>query len=126
MVENKSHSGFQLTHGAYSRVLSLVLLAFVCYAATVEAAHRHGRVFVSADATSASGLNGSNGLASNSSGCTDCLICQLQHSFSTALISVPYSGTPQPFKSKFSTACTVALLLQSSARLCGRAPPLAS
>ena len=88
MANNKSHSGFQLTHGVYSRVLSLVLLAFVFYGTTVEATHRHGRILTSTTATSASGSDSPSGFAGNLSGCNDCLICQLHLSFSTAVINI--------------------------------------
>jgi|SRR4030095_5149986 hypothetical protein len=126
MVINKSHSGFQPRHGAYSRVLSMVLLAFVCYGTTVEAAHRHGRVFASADATSASGLDNTSGFASSLSSCNDCLICQLHQSFSTAVINVRSCDSPELVRSRYHSTATVPLNSRSNIPQCGRAPPVTS
>ncbi|HKN82695.1 MAG TPA: hypothetical protein VJW17_04635, partial [Pyrinomonadaceae bacterium] len=71
------------------RGLALLLLAFIFYGTTVEAAHRHGRVLPSpASAATFVGPNSSNGRLNTTPGCNDCLICQLHQNFSATLISV--------------------------------------
>jgi hypothetical protein len=126
MAKNKSHNGFQLRHDGYSRVLSLVLLAFVLYGTTVETAHRHGRILTSADTTSASGSGSSNGFAGNISGCNDCLICQLHQSFSTAVINIRSCDAPELVRTKYFSTATVPLNSRSNIPQSGRAPPVTS
>jgi len=78
------------------RGLGLLLVLFIFYGTTVEAAHRHG-VAASQSNTAASFTNpdsGGSGTFSTKPGCSDCLICQLHQNFSATLISVKLSTAP--------------------------------
>jgi hypothetical protein len=67
------------SHTAASRVLVLLLLGFLIFETTVEAAHRHGRVLSSLPSSASSiGSTRSNNLLGGLLGCNDCVICQLQ------------------------------------------------
>src|ERR1043166_1951197 len=80
---------FKKNNAAFSRCLGLLLVLFVFYGTTIEAAHRHGRITsVSANATSAVESDSGSGLSTTKSGCNDCLICQLHQNFSATVISV--------------------------------------
>ena len=78
-------------HGAtLKRGLGLLLVLFIFYGTTVEAAHRHGIAAPqSNNAASVTNPNsGASGTFSARPGCSDCLICQLHQNFSATLISV--------------------------------------
>ena len=72
-----------------SRALSLLLVAFILFGTTIEAAHRHGRVLGQAPPTSfqVTPEKPDGSLKTNTS-CTDCLICQLHQQFTATLIPV--------------------------------------
>ena len=83
-------------HGAtLKRGLGLLLVLFIFYGTTVEAAHCHG-LAAAAQSNSATSLtnpdSGASSTARAKPGCNDCLICQLHQNFSATLISV----TPVP------------------------------
>jgi hypothetical protein len=70
------------------RGLGLLLLVFIVYGTTVEAAHRHGRVAPPAGNAASRIQTGSHSSTGGTTpGCGDCLICQLQQNFSATLIS---------------------------------------
>src|SRR5215213_9621031 len=84
-------------HGAnLKRCLCLLLVVFIFYGTTVEAAHRHGRV--APESNSAAALtnpdSGSSGTFNTKLGCSDCLICQLHQNFSATLICVDLITEP--------------------------------
>src|SRR5215213_9351731 len=84
-------------HGAnLKRCLGLLLVVFIFYGTTVEAAHRHG--VAAPQSSSAVSLTNPDSGASNTSsakpGCSDCLICQLHQNFSATLISVKLNTQP--------------------------------
>lgn len=84
-------------HGAtLKRGLSLLLVVFIFYGTTVEAAHRHG--IATPQSNSAASLTnpnaGNTGTSSTKPGCSDCLICQLHQNFAATLISVKLSTQP--------------------------------
>jgi hypothetical protein len=79
---------FKRNNAACSRSLGLLLVLFVFYGTTVEAAHYHGRV--TSTASSAGAVvqpDSGSGISTNKPGCNDCLICQLHQNFSATLIS---------------------------------------
>ena len=79
---------FKRNNAACSRGLGLLLVLFVFYGTTVEAAHYHGRVFSTAShAGTAVESESGSGISTNKPGCNDCLICQLHQNFSATLIS---------------------------------------
>src|SRR5215207_5550219 len=79
--------GAVLNHSAeLKRWLGLLLVVFILYGTTVEAAHRHGRVRSRfSGATSLVAPEQTTTPATSKSGCSDCLICQLHQSFTTTL-----------------------------------------
>jgi hypothetical protein len=95
---------FQNQSAALKRGLGLLLLVFIFYGTTVEAAHRHGRVVPPSNpAASSFDKTGTTSTSPTTQGCSDCLICQLHQNFSATLISdkpvvealVSHTQTPQ-------------------------------
>jgi hypothetical protein len=111
------------SHTAASRVLVLLLLGFLIFETTVEAAHRHGRVLSSAPSSSSISSTGSNNLAGGLLGCNDCVICQLQQSFSASLITTKPHSALLCLRSEFVARASVAIQSQILVPQCGRAPP---
>ena len=110
-----------------SRWLGLLLVAFILYGTTVEAAHRHGRVLTdTSDVTSLTHSEKSGNLTGAKTGCGDCLICQLHQNFSTTLIVFRLNDPPT--RILFQTTAVVApdFLSQITSPLSGRAPPFIS
>jgi hypothetical protein len=84
---------FQNQSASLKRGVGLLLLIFIFYGTTVEAAHRHGRVVPPSNpAESSFDKTGTTSTSPTTQGCSDCLICQLHQNFSATLISV----TPVP------------------------------
>jgi len=127
-VIREHHSNFRKSHSRFSRLLSLLLLGFIVYGTTVEAAHTHGGVPVASVVSSpsfsdpATDVQGATPLL----GCGDCLICQLHQNFSATLISLPPSLAPTAANSQFVVSTTIPLHSQTSAPRIGRAPPQVS
>jgi len=80
---------------AISRALSSVLVVFILFGTTIEAAHRHGRVLGQAPPTSSQvAPHKPDGSLNTNTSCTDCLICQLHQQFTATLIPVrPHAVT---------------------------------
>ena len=115
-------------NASFARWLSLLLVVFILYGTTVEAAHRHGLV-ISATTSTASHVDNepAQNLNINKTGCNDCLICQLHQNFATSLIVLrlkhdPPTRIPQPV----TTVVSQDLLSQIIRPLAGRAPPQAN
>ena len=84
-------------HGAtLKRGLGLLLVLFIFYGTTVEAAHRHGVAATQTNgATSVTNPNsGASSTSSAKPGCSDCLLCQLHQNLSATLISVKLNAAP--------------------------------
>jgi hypothetical protein len=111
------------SHTAASRVLVLLLLGFLIFETTVEAAHRHGRVLSSAPSSASSISPRSNNLAGGLLGCNDCVICQLQQSFSASLITTKPHSAPLCLRSELFARASVSVQSQILVPQCGRAPP---
>jgi hypothetical protein len=106
------------------RGLALLLLVFIFYGTTVEAAHRHGRVL--ADPSSAASLDNSEHTStplSGKSACSDCLICQLHQNFNTTLLAFRLVDPPKQVRIKVSPAVLPDILSQLVGPTAGRAPP---
>jgi len=117
-------------HGAkLKRGLGLLLVVFILYGTTVEAAHCHGRVLPQSNsATSLTNPNaGSSGTFKTKPGCNDCLICQLHQNFSATLISVKLNATA-PLAHVTHAPCFDPVSISSIAYSpqSGRAPPQAN
>jgi hypothetical protein len=110
---------------AFTRWLSLLLVVFILYGTTVEAAHRHGRTLPLASSTAAHFSNEqSQNLSTNKSGCNDCLICQLHQNFTSTLIVLRLKHDPPArIPQQITALAHEDLLSQIISPQAGRAPP---
>jgi hypothetical protein len=114
-------------HHAFTRVLSFLLLGFIVYGTTVEAAHTHGNIAAANTIVGASNISDpatESKTTTNLTGCGDCLICQLHQGFSTTLISVPPSLVASSLRSRVFNSAPVSTYSQVTSPRRGRAPPL--
>lgn len=113
-------------NASFSRRLSLLLVLFILYGTTVEAAHRHGRS-IARPASSTSQFNNEpdQNLTNNKTGCNDCLICQLHQNLTTTLIALRLNDPPAQLPHCVTPAVQQDLLAQIISPLAGRAPPRA-
>jgi hypothetical protein len=127
-VNRESNSKLVRRHHVFSRVLSLLLLSFIVYGTTVEAAHTHGQLAANSivGASNFSDPATDTKTATKLTGCGDCLICQLHQNFSATLISVPPSVLSSSLRSLFLTLNAVAVHSQTTTPQHGRAPPKAN
>src|SRR5678815_2386540 len=127
--------GFSVCVGAFNkdlvynpsvkRAVGLLLVLFILYGTTVEAAHRHG-VAAPQSNSAASVTNpnsGANGTFSKKPGCSDCLICQLHQNFSATLISVKLNTAPLARVIHALTFDPVSIRSIAHRTQSGRAPP---
>jgi hypothetical protein len=118
---------FQFRSKDFSRWLGLLLIAFIFYGTTVEAAHRHGRVRAdNSDLSAVTHSQDSGTPAGAQSGCSDCLICQLHQNFSTTLIAFRLNDPPARVPYRATTIVTPDFLARITSPLAGRAPPSVS
>jgi hypothetical protein len=114
----------KIQSATFSRWLGLLLVVFILYGTTVEAAHRHGRVLPAhAGAWSQLDSEQSQTLSTNKTGCSDCLICQLHQGFSTTLIALRQDDPPVQQTHRFVSAAPRDLISLISSPIAGRAPP---
>ena len=116
-------------HGAtLKRGLGLLLVLFIFYGTTVEAAHRHG--IAAPQSNSAASVTNPNSGASGTfnarPGCSDCLICQLHQNFSATLISVELNTAPLARVTHALTFDPVSTRSTAYGSQSGRAPPQAN
>jgi hypothetical protein len=109
--------------GAFKRGLGLLLVVFIIYGTTVEAAHRHGRVLPTGSTASAVDGDQTSSPASSKTGCSDCLICQFQHNFTTTLIVFGIATPPAQIQTTITAAVPPDVLSQLTGPTAGRAPP---
>ena len=113
-------------HGAtLKRGLGLLLVVFIFYGTTVEAAHRHG-VAVPQSNSAASVINPNSDASSTSNarpGCSDCLICQLHQHFNTTLLAFRVADPPAQVCVNTPAALPRDVLSQVTGTPAGRAPP---
>lgn len=116
----------QLRNG-FSRWLGVLLIAFILYGTTVEAAHRHGRMLSDKSSlTSFTHSEKSGNLTGAQTGCGDCLICQLHLNFSTTLIALRLNDPPVRVLHATTAVVVPHLLSRISSPIAGRAPPFIS
>lgn len=109
----------------FSRWLNLLLVVFILYGTTVEAAHRHGRILPSAASAQLDSEDNKNpGTAKT--GCSDCLICQLHQNFTTTLIALRLDAPPVQVPQQVVAIVSRDILSQIISPLSGRAPPFVS
>jgi hypothetical protein len=114
------------SYAAFTRVLSLLLLGFIVYGTTVEAAHKHGNLVQSSEVSQTGSLSSHESgteLNTTVNGCNDCLICQLHQQFSTTLTSSPPSIDQLVSNSFFATLALVSAGSRTTVPSAGRAPP---
>jgi len=117
----------QFRNAGFSRWLGLLLIAFILYGTTVEAAHRHGRVLTEkSDVTSVTHSEQPGNLTGALTNCGDCLICQLHQNFSTTLIALRLNDPPRIVLHKTTAVVAPHLLSRITTPLAGRAPPFIS
>jgi len=111
----------------FTRWLSLLLVLFIFYGTTVEAAHRHGRILPpSSGAASHVDNEQTQKLTTSKTGCSDCLICQLHQNFTTTLISLRLTDRPTHVPHRVEIVVPRDLLSQVVGPSAGRAPPFIS
>lgn len=116
-------------HGAtLKRGLGLLLVLFIFYGTTVEAAHRHGVAAPQSNsATSITNPNsGAGSTFGTKPGCSDCLICQLHLNFSATLVSVKLNTAPLARVTYALTFDPVSIRSIAHSSHSGRAPPQAN
>ena len=121
-----------LTHSTVTGMLTLkrwigfALVAFILYGTTVEAAHRHGRILPTSGTDSVATSQHSGAPANSTTGCGDCLICQLHQNFNTTLAAFRFVDPPASVIPKFTTALPRDVFSQATGVVTGRAPPFLS
>ena len=113
---------------AFTRWLSLLLVVFILYGTTVEAAHRHGRTLPATASAAAHFANQqTQNLSTNKTGCNDCLICQLHQNLTTTLIALRLKQEAQTkAPQRVTTEAPEDLRSQIISPQSGRAPPQAN
>ena len=109
------------------RVFSFLLLGLILYGATVQAVHKHGATLpVQAETVSVSTPAPEDSSPNGLQSCDDCLICQLQQSFSATLVTNRDLDPPSVQTVGFFEAGTRPESSFVTIRESGRAPPLTS
>ena len=120
-------NAFQNQRADLKRGLALLLLIFIVYGTTVEAAHRHGGVAPATHNAAAFEQTGSNTTTpATQSGCSDCLLCQLHQNFSATLISVKPLAEPLVRQTYTPQLEPVSIGSTTHSPQSGRAPPQAT
>src|ERR1041384_5511766 len=120
-------SAFQNHCATLKRGLGLLLVVFIFYGTTVEAAHRHGRILPAPNSSTAltDFEQHSTPLASKTT-CGDCLICQLQQNFSTTLIAFRVADPSHQVRVTSTIVLPLNVLSRITGSTSGRAPPAIS
>ena len=114
---------FQKQSTAFTRCVGLLLVVFIFYGTTVEAAHRHGRLVPANGAASLVDQDQTTSPVNGKSGCSDCLICQLHQNFTTTLIVIRIVEPPKQVVTKTPDAIPPDVLSPLLGPTAGRAPP---
>jgi hypothetical protein len=117
---------FQNRSTAFARWLGLLLVVFILYGTTFEAAHRHGRVLPTSSTASLVEPDQTNSPVTGKTGCGDCLICQLHQNFATTLVTYRQVDTPVQLQIRFTTDAPPDVHFQLAGPAAGRAPPFIS
>jgi hypothetical protein len=115
-------------HGAnLKRWLGLLLVVFISYSTTVEAAHRHGNIQpASNQATAFAHPDSGSGIFKTKPGCNDCLLCQLHQNFSATAISIKLTAEPLTRRTPANSLVPVLVSSITHTAQSGRAPPQAN
>jgi hypothetical protein len=127
-MRTKAMTSIAQVKPTFSRAIGLMLVLFIFYGTTVEAAHYHGRALArnqhvnSSVADSGAGKN----LTQTKLGCSDCLLCQLHQSFSSSLISVRANLQSSSQRVRVPQFVLTPVRSLTNTPQTGRAPPLAN
>ncbi|HJS23403.1 MAG TPA: hypothetical protein VJ751_03470 [Pyrinomonadaceae bacterium] len=120
-------SAFQIHCATLKRGLGLLLVVFIFYGTTIEAAHRHGRILAAPSSATALADTGQTSTPlANKTACSDCLICQLHQNFNTTLIAFRIADPPQQVRVNLTASLPLDVLAQITGPTAGRAPPAIS
>jgi hypothetical protein len=109
------------------RGLGLLLVVFIFYGTTVEAAHRHGRILPApSSATALTDIEQQSTPLASKSACNDCLICQLHQNFNTTLNAFRIADPPKQIRVILTATLPLDVLSQLTGPTAGRAPPAIS
>ena|SRR5689334_233969 len=126
-LTSMSISSFQNRDATLKRWLGLLLVLFIFYGTSVEAAHCHGRISPPSNRASAVIVpDAGSSLFNTKPGCNDCLICQLHQNFSSTLISFKLNAEPLISSTPATTTVSVFISSISHTPQSGRAPPQAN
>jgi hypothetical protein len=128
-MSSERHSKLAKPLGASSRVLSWLLLGFIVFGTTVEAAHTHGSLAAATRFIAASNFSDpatETKVKTTLLSCGDCLICQLHQNFSTALITFRLLAPPPPERAIVQRLTPQDFRSQVNTPIKGRAPPFIS
>src|SRR5688500_15016766 len=128
-VTRRRHSTGLYRRTSLVRVISSLLLVLIVYGTTIEAAHKHGRLFkaeASELSLSVSQPNAPTKVGDGRFGCSECLICQLQKNFSATLITVRVVSSQPRSRLELQIPRPTAFKSLTSAPHKGRGPPLTS
>ena len=110
-----------------SRGVGLLLVIFILYGTTIEAAHRHGRVLPPGGSAASFVRTGTQDSSfGGQSGCNDCLICQLHQNFTATLISVRPDAAVMDSHQTARGSNPISIHSRNNTTKSGRAPPQAN
>ena len=105
-------------------MIGALLVVFILYGTTVEAAHQHGRFLSTTKSSASISETGSpDSPLKKRAGCNDCLICQLHRNFTTAITAHGPSNPTVNVHNLSYRFDPVALTSRISTPQTGRAPP---
>jgi hypothetical protein len=126
-VRINRHSEMVKADNSRRRVLSLLLLGLILYGATLQSVHKHGAILPSqAEGVSVTTPAPEDSSTSGIQSCDDCLICQLQQSFSATLVTYRDLDPPATQTVGFLGSGVLPASSFVTIRESGRAPPLTS
>jgi hypothetical protein len=128
-VTSNTGSTSSRQHAPFARFLAFVLLVFISYGATAEAAHKHGSILPEPRAELAatvSSPDNTNPSSQSSRPGGECLICQLQQHLFVSLLNALPQILPPPAQLVSLPAAAVSYLSHADTPQRDRAPPSAS
>jgi len=128
-MSSERNSRLAKPQGAFTRVLSLLLLGFIVFGTTVEAAHTHASLTAPTRVIAASNFSDpatETKVKTTLLSCGDCLICQLHQNFSTALITFRLQAPPPNERAAVPNRALQNFRSQVDTPIKGRAPPFIS
>jgi hypothetical protein len=125
-VTSKTRQAASRPYAPLKRVLAFALLAFVVYAATAEAIHRHGGLYRFTSTSSAQSVisqGGATSTANDARAFGECLICQFRQQLSFTLLNGPLLVLAPQAQSAWAQATGLPFYSRTDTPRRGRAPP---